>query len=65
MTKTEEITPGENKRSWEERMQEVLKKFKEKAANYSEQEIEDIVNQAVAEVRTENKARKGDKSNGA
>jgi len=32
---------------------EVQKKFRKKASNYSEQEIEDIINEAVTEVRAE------------
>ena len=61
----EEIIPGQNKRSWEEDMRDVQKKFRKKAANYSEQEIEDIVNEAVTEVRAEEKSRKGGQSVGA
>ncbi len=61
----EEIIPGQNKRSWEEDMRDVQKKFRKKAANYSEQEIEDIVNEAVTEVRAEKKSSKGGQSVGA
>ena len=50
----EEILPGQSKeRSWEEDMRQVQKKFRKEAPNYSEQEIEDIINEAVTEVRAE------------
>ena len=50
----EEILPGQSKeRSWEEDMRQVQKKFRKKTPNYSEQEIEDIINEAVTEVRAE------------
>ncbi len=50
----EEILPGQSKeRSWEEDMRQVQKKFRNKTPNYSEQEIEDIINEAVTEVRAE------------
>lgn len=50
--KIEKILPGQDKgRSWQEDMHEVQKKFRKKASNYSEQEIEDIINEAVTEVR--------------
>lgn len=62
----EEILPGQNKeRSWEEDMREVQKNFRKKAANYSEQEIEDIINEAVAEVRSGKKAPNGSRPIGA
>lgn len=61
----EEIIPGQNKRSWEEEMREVQKEFRKKAVNYSEQEIEDIINEAVTEVRTEEKSRTRGRSFGA
>lgn len=61
----EEIIPGQNKRSWEEDMREVQKRFRKKAANYSEREIEDIINEAVTEVRAEEKSRKGGRSVGS
>ena len=50
----EEILPSQNKeRNWEEDMRKVQKKFRKKTSNYSEQEIEDIINEAVTEVRAE------------
>lgn len=55
----EEIIPGQNKRSWEQNMREVQKSFRKKAANYSEQEIEDIINEAVTEVRAEEESSTG------
>lgn len=56
----EEILPGQNKeRSWEEDMREVQKRFRKKASHYSEQEIEDIIDEAVAEVRSEEKSKRG------
>ena len=64
--KIEEILPGKNReQSWEEEMREVQKKFRNKASKYSEQEIEDIINEAVTEVRAEEEARKGEQSVGA
>jgi transcriptional regulator with XRE-family HTH domain len=64
--KIEEILPGQYmERSWEEDMREVQKKFRKKAANYSEQEIEDIINEAVAEVRSDKKSPNGGKTIGA
>lgn len=63
--KLEEIIPGQSKRSWEEDMREVQKNFRKKAANYSEQEIDDIINEAVTEVRAEEKSRRGGRSVGA
>jgi transcriptional regulator with XRE-family HTH domain len=63
--KLEEIIPGQSKRSWEEDMREVQKNFRKKAANYSEQEVDDIINEAVTEVRAEEKSRKGGRSVGA
>lgn len=52
--KIEEILPGQNKEhSWEGDMREVQKKLRKKASNYSEQEIEDIINEAVTEVRAD------------
>ncbi len=64
--KIEEILPGKGKKqSWEEEMREVQKKFRKKASKYSEQEIEDIVNEAVTEVRAEEESRKGEESVGA
>lgn len=61
----EEIIPGQNKRSWEDDMRKVQKSFRKKAANYSEQEIEDIVNEAVNEVRAEKKSHRGGHTVGA
>ncbi len=64
----EEILPGQNgerERSWEKEMRDVQKKFRKKAVNYSEQEIEDIVNEAVTEVRMEEKSQKRGRSVGA
>jgi len=60
----EAIIPGQHKRSWEEDMREVQKNFRKKAANYSEQEIEDIIDEAVTEVRAEEQSRKGGRSVG-
>jgi ketol-acid reductoisomerase len=54
----EEIFPGRQAQTWEEEMCEVQQKFRKRAARYSEQEIEDIINEAVAEVRTEEASRK-------
>lgn len=62
----EEILPGQTReRSWEEDMREVQKKFRKKAANYSEQEIEDIINEAVTEVRSGKKSPNGGQPIGA
>jgi len=62
----EEILPGQNKEhSWEEDMHEVQKKFRKKASRYSEQEIEDIINEAVTDVRAGEKAPKGGQAVGA
>lgn len=61
----EDLVPGKKKRSWEAEMREVQTKLRARAANYSEQEIEDIVNEAVTEVRAEEKSRKGGQSVGA
>jgi transcriptional regulator with XRE-family HTH domain len=61
----EEIFPGRQAQTWEEEMREVQQKFRKKAARYSEQEIEDIVNEAVAEVRTEEASRKRGRAVGA
>ncbi len=62
----EEILPAQSKeRSWEEDMRDVQKKFRKKAAGYSEQEIEDIINEAVTDARSEEKTPKGGKSIGA
>jgi transcriptional regulator with XRE-family HTH domain len=62
----EEILPGQSReRSWEEDMREVQKKFRKKAADYSAQEIDDLVNEAVAEVRSERKSPNGGRPIGA
>jgi transcriptional regulator with XRE-family HTH domain len=62
----EEILPGQTKEgSWEEDMRQVQKKFRKKASNYSEQEIEDIVDEAVAAVRSEGKSPKSGRPIGA
>lgn len=61
----EEIIPGQNKRSWEQDMREAQKNFRKKAANYSEQDIEDIINEAVTEVRAEEESSTGGQSIGA
>jgi transcriptional regulator with XRE-family HTH domain len=62
----EGILPGQcRERSWEEDMREVQKKFRKKASNYSEQEIEDIINEAVAEVRSDKKSPNGGRPIGA
>jgi len=55
----EEILPGKETPSWEEEMREVQQKFRKKASRYSEQEIEDIVNEAVTEVRAEELRKRG------
>jgi transcriptional regulator with XRE-family HTH domain len=62
----EAILPGQNReQSWEENMRVVQKRFRKKAARYSEQEIEDIINEAVIEVRSEAKSSKEGQSIGA
>lgn len=62
----EAILPGQNReQSWEEDMRDVQKRFRKKAARYSEQEIEDIINEAVIEVRSEAKSSKEGQSIGA
>ena len=62
----EEILPGQSReRSWEEDMREVQKKFRKKAVDYSEQEIENLINEAVAEVRSEKKVPNGGRPIGA
>jgi len=62
----EAILPGQNReQSWEEEMRDVQKKIRKKAARYSEQEIEDIINEAVIEVRSETKPLKEGQSIGA
>lgn len=54
--KIEDILPSSKKKqNWEEEMREVHKKFQKKASRYSEQEIDDIINEAVSEVRSEEK----------
>ena len=63
--KLEEIIPGQSKRGWEEDIREVQKNFRKKAVDYSEQEIDDIINEALTEVRTEEQSRKGGRSIGA
>ena len=63
--KLEEIIPGQSKRGWEEDIREVQKNFRKKAVDYSEQEIDDIINEALTEARTEEQSRKGGRSIGA
>ncbi len=63
--KLEEISPGQSKRGWEEDIREVQKNFRKKAVDYSEQEIDDIINEALTEARTEEQSRKGGRSIGA
>jgi len=62
----EEILPGQSKEhAWEEDMRIVQKKFRKKAADYSGQEIEDLINEAVSDVRSEKKSPKKGNSIGA
>lgn len=62
----EEILPSQNReQSWEEEMRSVQKQFKKKAFRYSEQEIDEMINEAVTEVRSTGKAPKGGPSVGA
>ncbi len=62
----EALLPGQNReQDWEEDMRDVQKRFRKKAARYSEQEIEDIINEAVIEVRSEATSSKEGQSIGA
>lgn len=61
----EKILPGRQDQSWEEQMRDVQHDFRKKAAHYPEQEIEDIIDEAVSTVRAEEKARGGGRSIGA
>lgn len=61
----EEILPGKQNLSWEKQIREVQHDFRKKAAGYSKQEIEEIIDEAVSEVRTEENARGGGRSVGA
>jgi transcriptional regulator with XRE-family HTH domain len=59
----EEILPNKQNATWEEKMRDTLTKFRVKASKYSEQEIEDIINEAVTEVRAEEKEVRGKEQN--
>ncbi len=64
--KVEAILPGRNKESsWEEEMRAVQKKFRKKASRYSGQEVDDMIDEAVTAVRSEEKSGSGGQSVGA
>jgi hypothetical protein len=50
------IKPQQNKDSWESRMQSTLDRLRERNKDYTEDEILQIVNKAVEEVRSDKKA---------
>ena len=50
------IRPNQNKDSWESRMQSTLNRLRARNKDYSEDEILQIVNKAVEEVRSEKKS---------
>lgn len=53
-SRLEEVLPQTKKDTvWETEMRKTLAKFRERAKDYSEEEIEDIVNEAVQAVRAE------------
>jgi transcriptional regulator with XRE-family HTH domain len=54
----EEILPSKQDATWEEKMRDSLSKFRVKASRYSEEEIEDMINEAVTEVRAEEEREK-------
>ncbi len=61
----ENILPGKQEPDWEKQMREVQHEFRKKASNYSAQEIDDLIDEAVSSVRTEEKHSNGDQSVGA
>lgn len=64
--KVEAILPGRNNElSWEGEMREMQKKFRKKASRYSEQEVDDMIDEAVTAVRSEEKPGSGGQSVGA
>lgn len=56
--RVEEIVPPKKDTSWESRMRDALGKFRARAAHLSEDEIEDLVNEAVTEVRAEERSKR-------
>jgi transcriptional regulator with XRE-family HTH domain len=56
--RVEEIVPPKKDTSWENRMRDALSKFRARAAHLSEEEIEDLVNEAVTEVRAEERGKR-------
>lgn len=55
----EEVMPGHSDASWTREMRKVVSKFRKKAKDYSEDEINSIVDEAVQAVRAE-ESRPGD-----
>lgn len=53
----EEIMPSKTDTAWSKEMHKVVSEFRKSAEGYSEQEIEDIVDEAVKAVRAEERGR--------
>lgn len=53
----EEIMPSKTDTAWSKEMRKVVSEFRKSAEGYSEQEIEDIVDEAVKAVRAEERGR--------
>lgn len=53
----EEIMPSKTDTAWSKEMRKVVSEFRRSAEGYSEQEIEDIVDEAVKAVRAEERGR--------
>ncbi len=49
----EEVMPGQSDASWTNQMRKVVKEFRSNAQDYTEDEIDDIVDEAVQAVRAE------------
>ncbi len=49
----EEVLPGHSDTAWTNQMRKVVKKFRDNAKDYSEDEINSIVDEAVQSVRAE------------
>lgn len=52
-SRLEEIVPGTKNTPWQKEMRGVVSKFRQRASSYSDEEIDDIVDEAVASVRAE------------
>jgi transcriptional regulator with XRE-family HTH domain len=63
--KIENILPGKQEADWEEEMREVQHEFRKKASKYSAQEIDDLIDEAVFAVRSEEKHSNGGQPVGA